>query len=119
MQDKGKLERKEEPTSRIGNCTRGRYTSYTSNNNGGKREERSWFKGTFYKYGEEGHRGFKCTNSRKKIGSSSKNTLACEEVDETPNQLEYGENPMLRRILWSEEIEGESILRRILCWQYG
>ncbi|WP_156113325.1 hypothetical protein, partial [[Clostridium] innocuum] len=85
------------------------YTSYSRNNNNGKREEKSWFKGTCYKCGEEGHRAFECTNSGKKTGGNGRNNLACEEVEEMSNEPEHGENLMLRRILWNEEADEEPI----------
>ena len=75
MQDQGKIEWKEEPIGKRDNYTRGSYTSYSRNNNGGKREEISWFRYTCFKCGEE-HMDFECNNFGKKIGGSSRNTLA-------------------------------------------
>ena len=78
------------------------------NNSTWKREDRSWFKGTCFKYGEEGHRDFECTNSRKNIRGSSRKTLSCEEVVEIPNEIENGENLMLRSVFWNEEVDSGS-----------
>ena len=101
IQDNGKTEWKE-PTRKRGNYTKGIHTGYPRNNNGGKREEESWFKVTCYKCGKEAHRALECTKFRKKIGGNSRNTLACEEVVETPNEPENGVNLMLRRIFWNK-----------------
>jgi len=93
---------------------RGSYSGYSTNNNGDKREERSWFKGTCFKCGQEGHRDFECSNCGKNIKGSNRNTLACEEVFGTPNEPKHGENLMITRILLNEEADDESILRRSL-----
>ena len=53
-------------------------------------------------------------NFGKKTGGNSRNTLACKEVDEASNEIENGENLMVRRVLWNEGIDDKLILRRTL-----
>lgn len=112
-QNKGKSEWKEENSYRgRGSYSRG---SYSRGNNNYKSEDRTWFKGTCFKYGE-GHRAFECTdgNSRKKLGNSSRNALVQEDLPDSMNRLENGENLMIRRALWNEETDENPVMRKSL-----
>ena len=70
--------------------TRGNYFSCFRNNSIGKRENQSWFKGTYFKCGEEGYKDFECNFSSKKTRSSSRNSLIQEEDIDAPNEPKKG-----------------------------
>ena len=73
---------------------------YSRNNSYGEQEEISCFKWSCFKYGEEGHKAFECSNFSKNIRGSSRNIFSCEEVVELPNEFEHGQNLMIRSVLW-------------------